>query len=106
MTVTFTNGSITTSAAEQSLFDITADKHYATWIFAHNMTAADTVEIKVYVKDQQGALMRVYTTQTLTGLQTDPAFFVPFVPTKQYKVTIKRTAGADKAYTWQRVEVT
>lgn len=106
MTVTFLQGSVTTTTSEQNLFDITADKHYATWIFAHAMTAADTVEIKVYVKDQQGALMRVYTTQTLTGLQTDPAFFVPFVPTKQYKVTIKQTAGTAKSFTWQRVEVT
>lgn len=102
-----TNGTITTSATEQTLFDITADKNYATWIFAQNMTSTDTVEIKVYVKDQQGNAMRVYTTQTIQGTQADPAYFVPFVPTKQYKVTIKRTLGTtDKAFTWQRIEIT
>lgn len=107
MTTTFTNGTITTSATEQTLFDITADKNYATWIFANAMTSTDTVEIKVYVKDQQGNAMRVYTTQTLTGTQTDPAYFVPFVPTKQYKVTIKRTLGTtDKVYNWMRIEIT
>lgn len=106
MTVTWANGTITTSGTEQNLFDITADKHYATWIFAHNMAAADTVEIKVYVKDQQTTTMRVYTTQSIGGVQTDPAYFVPFVPTKQYKVTIKRTSGTDKAFSWQRIEVT
>lgn len=106
MTVTYTPGTITASASEQSLFDITADKHYATWIFANAMTSSDAVEIKVYVRDQQGATMRVYTTQTLSGVQSDPAYFVPFVPTKQYKVTIKQTTGTGKAFNWQRVEVT
>lgn len=70
------------------------------------MTATDTVEIKVYVKDQQAGVMRTYTTQSLSGSQIDPAFFVPFVPTKQYKVTLKRTAGTDRVYNWQRIEVT
>lgn len=106
MAVTFTNGTLTSSATEQTLFDITADKHYATWIFANAMTSTDTVEIKVYVKDSQGGLMRVYTTQTLGGVQTDPAYFVPFVPTRQYKVTLKRITGTDRAYNWQRIEVT
>lgn len=92
---------------EQSLFDVTSDRHFATWIFANNMTSADTVEIKVYVKDTYGVgAMRVYTTQTLTGAQPDPAYFVPFVPSRQYKVTIKRTAGTDRAYNWMRIEVT
>jgi len=68
------------------------------------MVAGDTVVIRVYVKDQNGATMRVWTQKTLTDAQTnEPVWFAPFLPTKQYKVTIQRTAGTDRAFTWQRV---
>lgn len=71
------------------------------------MIAGDTVVIKVYVKDQNGATMRVLYNKTLTDAQTnEPAYFIPFVATKQYRVTIQRTAGTDRAYTWQRIAVT
>lgn len=103
MTLTFTNGTITSSATEQNLFDITTDDHYATYIFTHNMTATETIVIKVYVRDENASTMRTYQTETLTGVQADPAIFIPFVPTKQYRVSIQRTAGTDRAFTWLRV---
>lgn len=71
------------------------------------MASADTVEIKVYVKDVQGATMRVYQTQQITGIQAEPSFFIPYLPARQYKVTIKRIAGTtDKSFNWLRVEST
>lgn len=106
MALTFTDGTITTSASEQNLFDVTADAHYATHIFLHNMTASETFVIKVYVKDQNATTMRLYHTGTLTGVQSDPAYFIPFLPTKQYRVSIQRTAGTDRAVTWQRIDQT
>lgn len=105
MTITFTNGSTTSTSSEASIWDNTADRHYSGWIFTHNMTAAETIVIKVYVYDQNAATYRVWNTATLSGVQSDPAFFIPFVPTKRHKVTIQRTGGSDKAYTWQRNEV-
>lgn len=106
MVVTFFDGTITTTTTAQNLFDISADRHYATWIHTHNMTAIDSIEIKTLVRDQNANVMRVYNTTTLTGVQDDPSFFIPYIPTKQYRVTIRRLAGTDRAYTWQRVEVT
>jgi hypothetical protein len=106
MVVTFFDGTITTTTTAQNLFDISADRHYATWIHTHNMLAIDSIEIKTYVRDQNANVMRVYNTTVLTGVQDDPAFFIPYIPTKQYRVTIRRIAGTDRAYTWQRVEVT
>ena len=103
MALTFTDGTITTDATEKTIFDITADANYSTHIFTHNMVAADKVEIKIYIKDQNGATMRVYDTVQLEDAQSNPAFHIPNLPTKQYKVTIKRLAGTDRAYTWQRV---
>lgn len=107
MAITFTDNSTTSTTSEANLFDVTADAHYACWIFTHNMQAGDTMEFKIYVKDQNGAAMRVWIFKTLQDAQTnEPAFFVPFVATKQYKITVKRTTGADRAFTWQRIEQT
>lgn len=104
MAITFTDGTITTSASEQNLFDITADADFSTYIFSNAMQSGDTVVIKVYVKDQNGSAMRVYGTATLSNVQADPAGYIPYLTTKQYKVTIQRTAGTDRAFAWQRIQ--
>jgi hypothetical protein len=101
----FTDGTITTTASEANLFDITGDNHFATWLFLNAMTSTETFVIKVYVKDQNGATMRLAENETLTGAQDPPSLFIPFLPTKQYKVSIQRTAGTDRAIAWQRVEI-
>ena len=105
MAITYTDGTITTSSSEQTIFDITGDKHFATWLFCHNMTSAEKMVVKVYVKDQNSTTMRQYDTATLSGDLPSDGFYIPFVTTKEYRVTIQRTAGSDKAFTWQRVEV-
>jgi len=106
MTLTTTSGSTTSTSSEANLFDITGTAHYATEIFLHNMTATETIVLKVYFKDDNGATMRLYKTITLSGVQAEPAGFISFLPARQYKVTIQRTAGSDRAYTWDRIEVT
>lgn len=106
MAITFTNSSTTSTTSEANLFDTTGDAHYACWIFAHNMQAGDTMEFKVYAKDEQGAAMRVWIKKIFQDATDEPAWFVPFVATKQYKITVKRTTGADRAFTWQRIEQT
>lgn len=105
MTTTYTDGTITTSASEQTIFDVTADRYYATWIFTQNMTASETFVVKVYVKDQNAGLMRQYDSFTLTGDQPSDSFYIPYITTKEYKVTIQRTGGSDRAVTWLRADV-
>ena len=104
MALTEADGTIVTDGTEQDLFDVTALKHYATTIFTHNMVASDELEIKVYVLDSNASVMRVYRTKSIKDAQSDPAFFIPFLPSAQYKVTIKRLAGTDRTYTWTRHE--
>jgi len=98
------NGSIVSTAVEQNLLDVTTLKHYATTLFTHNMVAGDEIEVKVYKLDSNSAVMRVYRTKSIKGLQSAPAIFVPFLPATQYRVTIKRLAGTDRTYTWNRYE--
>ncbi len=104
MVLTFVDGSLLVTGAEQNLFDITADKHFATWIFFHNLVAGDQIEIKIFVKDENAGVMRVYKTVVKQNVPTDPAYFEPFLPTKQYKVTAKRLSATDRTITWQRME--
>jgi hypothetical protein len=107
MTLTFTDGSITTSVAEQDLFDITADEHFATWLFFHNMQSGDIMQVKVYVRDQNTTTSRIYENRTVTfsDVSSSPSIFIPFVSTKRYRVTIQRTGGVDRDVTWQRAQV-
>jgi hypothetical protein len=106
MTITFTSGSITTTASEQNLFDITGNAIFMTSIFTHNMASGDTIVIKLYVKDQVSSTMRLFDTQTLTGDQPEDAKYIDAIAARQYRVTIQRTAGTDRTYNWDRVEVT
>jgi hypothetical protein len=105
MALTFTDGNITTDGTEQTLWDVTADKHFAGWVFTDNMTGAETISIKVWVQDtNDSATLKKYIDTEITGAQGTPAFFIPYVPNKQHKVTIQRTAGSDVVYYWQRAE--
>jgi len=62
MTITFTDGSLTISTSEQTLWDITGNYHYGVWVFLHNMATGDQFTIKLYSKDQNAATMRIYDT--------------------------------------------
>lgn len=105
MVLTHANGSETTDGTEQNLFAITANlKHYATWLFTQNMVSGDTIQVRVYVRDENTPAERKYIDTEISGAQADPAFFIPFVPSLEYRVSIQRTAGPDKLYTWVRSE--
>ena len=105
MVLSFTNGNVTTDGTEQSLWNITADKHFAGWVFLNNMGANEVISVRIYVQDtdNSGALKK-YIDTSISGSQGTPAFFIPYVPTKQHKVTVQLTAGSNVAVYWQRAE--
>jgi hypothetical protein len=108
MPLTRTDGTQTTTASEVDLFSITTGgpKYFTTILFLHNMTATETFVFKVYVYDTNGAAYRLFQTITRVGVQADPAGYIPTVLSAQYKVSIQRTAGTDRAITWERFEQT
>ena len=106
MTITFTDGTHTTSTSEDTLSEVTANAHFAFWIHLHNMASGDTFRIKVYVRDSNAGTDRLYLIQDVSGAQSSPAFYQPYVTTKKHKVTIQKTAGTNRAVTWERIEVT
>jgi phenolic acid decarboxylase len=108
MALTEADGTITTTASEQDLFDITTGgpKYFTTIVFLHNMTATETFVFKVYVYDTNATTYRVFQTITITGSQADPAGYMPTLLSSQYKVSVQRTTGTDRAVTWKRFEQT
>ncbi len=106
MALTHFDGTVTSDGTEQNLFDISTGgpKHFATWIFTHNMLSTHTITVRVYVEDENATTERKYIDTEISGAQTSPAFFVPFIPSDQYRVSIQRTAGTNIAITWVRAE--
>ena len=108
MALTEADGTLTTSASEQNFFDITTGgpKYFTTIVFTHNMTSTETFVFKVYVYDSNASTSRLFDTITLTGDQTNDAYYIPTLISSQYKVSVQRTAGTDRAVTWKRFEHT
>jgi hypothetical protein len=105
MALTSFDGSITTSGAEQDLFNITALRHFATWVYLDNLVGGDSVQIRVYIQDpNDSATMKKYIDVLISDAQSTPSFYIPWVPTNQYRVTIQRISGTDKSITWCRKE--
>ena len=104
MALTFFNGEVVSDGTEQNLFDITADKHFATWIHFDQLIAGDTFQVRVYLIDTQDATERKYIDTEVAGAQTSPAFFIPFIPAKEYRVSLQRTSATNRTISWQRAE--
>ena len=105
MALTEFNGSKTMTGAEDDLFaSQTTLKHYATHIFLHNMTSTDVIIIRVYIKDVDTGVEKLYISPTTSGVQGDADVYVPFMPTSSYRVTCEQTAGTFRAIPWTRAE--
>jgi len=99
------DGNITTNATEQFLFDITALRHFATWVYMDNLVGGDSVQVRVEIQDPNDAsTMKRYIDVLISDAQANPAFYIPWVPTQQYRVSIQRITGPDKVITWCRKE--
>lgn len=96
-------GSVVTDGTEQDLFDETALQHYATWIYLKNIGSGDSVQIRVFIQDPaDSAAMEKYIDVLVSDAQSNPAFYIPWVPTEQYRVSVQRVGGSDTTITWCR----
>jgi hypothetical protein len=104
--VTFTAGTYTTTASEANMFtDVVDDKLHGVLIFLHNMTATETFVFKIYLYDPNGTpAFRLFDSITLTGVQAIPARYVPLIPSRQYRITVQRTAGTDRVINYDLVK--
>lgn len=105
--VSIIDGSQLVIDSETNLFDESGTlQHYATWIFLNPMVAADTYRIRVYVQDKLSAgTERKFVDETLIGVQDPVGFYIPYIPTDKYRVSMIRTAGTNRTFLWRRVEL-
>lgn len=96
-----TTGTITTTTLEQTITNPTDGiKFRGLHIYLDAMANGDIMQIKVYTYDPVGTAYKSWITQSISNQQTDPDWFVAFLPTTQYKVTIKKTAGTNRNVNW------
>jgi len=99
------DGNVTTNATEQNLFDITALRHFATWVYLDKLGTGDSVQIRVSILDPNDANQtKRYIDVLVSDAQANPAFYIPWVPTGQYIVSIQKVTGTDRVVTWCRKE--
>ncbi len=99
------DGSILADGTEQDLFTAqTTEFTYWCKVFCHNMASGDAVIIRTYVQDENALTARVLYEDRVTYsiIKDDPVYYIPPVPTDNYKVTIQQTDGTNRTYTWRR----
>ena len=89
---TFFSGTVTADAthSEDEAFEINDNEvYYSAFIYTSDMEASDTVIIRVYVDDPVDVNDVPYLEETVAGVQSVSAYFVPPIPTRDYRVTIQ-----------------
>lgn len=95
------SGTITTSASEQTLTSITANKTLMLWLDLVNLQAGDTVVVRCKRTVLSGGTARTIITQTYSGVQDPPVVCSPpFTAPHGATFTIQRTAGSDRSIPW------
>jgi hypothetical protein len=107
MGYTKTNGQITSNPTEASaVLELTGDFHYAVNIFIHNLTASDTVQIRVYLWNPNGTpAYQLYSSDPYNGTDTIKALHFAFMFLEKLKITFQRTAGSNQVIDYQIVKI-
>lgn len=113
MTLTFSaNGSTATTASEATLSEITSDDdaYWGAMVYVPaTFVSGDAVEFRFYIYDINAATItgKIVYYKFITGDQSSsPAFYFPPVAGKRYRLTIKRTSGTDRTFTWYIIKQT
>ncbi len=113
MTLTFpANGATATTASEVTLSEITTDDdaYWGAMVFVPaTFTGTDTVEFRFLIYDVNAATItgKIVYYKSITGDQSaSPAFYFPPTVGRRYRLTIKRTAGTDRTFTWHIIKQT
>lgn len=99
--ITESTGTQTTTGAEDVLGTINLNRILVGTLDVTNMAGADTIVIRAYRKVVvAGALVKVYE-RTLSGVQVEKGHITLPIPSPfQYRLTVQRTGGSDRAYPW------
>ena len=104
------SGTVTTDGTEQTIRDETGSegKVLDALIDLGNSISTETIEVRVYTKVLTGGALRRIYFQKFVGAQDDegtqrsPIVYIPAITaTTEWKLTIKKTAGTNRAYDWK-----
>ena len=103
--IVFTNGTLTTSTSEDTLWELIADKYSRAYLNLKNMQSGDTFRVRIYVWDENlGEYMKIEQTDYVNA-QDPVGKRLAFEAATRYKVTIQKTAGTNRVVTWLRAQV-
>lgn len=98
------SGNTTTDGTEQTLASGTPAGTYVLRIDTTNMVDGDTIELRAYGKANGSATEHQCYFASFSNTQTDALKLSPPIPAvEDIKLTLKRTAGTDRAYQWSVV---
>ena len=99
------DGSQLVTDAETDLFAAQTDpKTYWCKVFCNNMADGDIYIIRTYVQDENALTTRVLNEDTVhfADIKNQPTYYIPPVPTNSFRVTVQKSSGTDRTFTWRR----
>lgn len=93
MGLTESSGTVTTTTSEVTILDSAALNSHGLWLFLDQLVSGDVVTVRTYIKDVQAGTLKKYRTYNYSGAMTDPAVYIAFLPTSEFKVTIQKISG-------------
>ena len=100
------NGSTATTTSEDIFSEITSndDAYWGGMVFVPSaFTGSDAVEIRFYIYDINAATItgkNTYYKKIIGDQSTTPGIYIPPTFGRRYRLTLKRTAGTDRTFTW------
>jgi hypothetical protein len=94
-----------TTSSEADLLELVGDQHNSFILFIQNLTASETILLKVYFWDEVSSTYQLYSSDSISGTDPEKAKHFAFTFTSKLKATIQRTAGTDKQINFMTVQV-
>ena len=99
-------GTKLTDGTEQNLFSDGGENfgYHMLKIYLDAMLAGDKIELRIYDWDTVAGAYKLFDLLTYQDAQTNQvAAYVPPIPMHRCQMSIKRTAGVDRSYNWERL---
>jgi len=99
------DGSQAITSTETFLFgEQTTEATYFCYVHLNTMASGDVYIIRTYVEDGNASVPRVIYEDTISFSDIDgqPTYYIPPLPTQTFRVSIQKTSGTDRTFTWQR----
>jgi hypothetical protein len=95
------SGSLTGSAAEQTLSTQTGAGIYTLAVDANAMVAGDTTILRIYGKARSSDTERLMFESAYSDVQADPLkLSIAVLSPHHFKATLQQTAGTGRAFPW------